>query len=45
FIIGGLVAPLVGIGGSQNAVPLGIIIAVMEIGAILCFIVLTRKKA
>ncbi|MCY9667074.1 multidrug effflux MFS transporter [Paenibacillus alginolyticus] len=45
FIIGGLVAPLVGIGGSQTAVPLGIIIAVMEIGAILCFILLTRKKA
>ncbi|NRF93453.1 multidrug effflux MFS transporter [Paenibacillus frigoriresistens] len=45
FIIGGLVAPLVGIGGSQTAIPLGIIIAVMEIGAILCFILLTRKKA
>lgn len=45
FIIGGLVAPLVGIGGSQTAVPLGIIIAVMELGAILCFILLTRKKA
>jgi len=45
FIIGGLVAPLVGIGGSQTAVPLGIIIAVMEIGAILSFILLTRKKA
>ncbi|SDN41037.1 MFS transporter, DHA1 family, bicyclomycin/chloramphenicol resistance protein [Paenibacillus sp. yr247] len=45
FIIGGAIAPLVGIGGSQTAVPLGIIIALMEIGAILCFVLLTRKKA
>ncbi|OPH59682.1 Bcr/CflA family drug resistance efflux transporter [Paenibacillus ferrarius] len=44
FIIGGIIAPLVGIGGSQTAVPLGIIIAVMEVGAILCFVVLTRTR-
>ncbi|NQX69471.1 multidrug effflux MFS transporter [Paenibacillus alba] len=44
FIIGGIIAPLVGIGGSQTAVPLGIIIAVMEVGAILCFVLLTRTR-
>ncbi|MBD0383786.1 multidrug effflux MFS transporter [Paenibacillus sedimenti] len=42
FIVGGIVAPLVGIGGSQTAVPLGIVIALMEVGAILCFILMTR---
>lgn len=44
FIIGGLIAPLVGLGGSQTAVPLGIIIACMEIGAILCFIGMTKGR-
>lgn len=44
FIIGGLIAPLVGLGGSHTAVPLGIIIAVMEIGAILCFVGMTRGR-
>lgn len=44
FIIGGLIAPLVGLGGSETAVPLGIIIALMEVGAILSFVTLTRKK-
>lgn len=45
FVIGGLVAPLVGLGGSQTAVPLGIIISVMELGAVLCFFLLARKKS
>lgn len=44
FVIGGLVAPLVGLGGNQTAVPLGIIISIMELGAVLCFILLARKK-
>lgn len=44
FIIGGLIAPLVGLGGSHTAVPLGIIIAMMEIGAILCFAGMTRGR-
>ncbi|TXK74490.1 multidrug effflux MFS transporter [Paenibacillus sp. N3.4] len=44
FIGGGVVAPLVGLGGSQTAVPLGIIIAVLELGAIVCFILLTGEK-
>lgn len=44
FVIGGLVAPLVGLGGNQTAVPLGIIIFIMELGAVLCFILLAQKK-
>lgn len=43
---GGLVAPLVGLGGSGTAVPMGIVIAVAEIGAVLCyFIMVGRRKA
>jgi len=45
FIVGSLVAPLVGIGGSHTAVPLGIIIAVMEVGAIVCFTQMTRTRS
>lgn len=46
YIVGGIVAPLVGIGGSQTAVPMGIIIAVADVGAILCyFFMVHRKKA
>ncbi|MDD9266938.1 multidrug effflux MFS transporter [Paenibacillus sp. GCM10023248] len=44
FIIGGLIAPVVGLGGSHTAVPLGIIIACMEIGAILSFVLMTKEK-
>ncbi|MFD0698852.1 multidrug effflux MFS transporter [Paenibacillus sp. GCM10027628] len=44
FIVGGIVAPLVGLGGSQTAVPLGIIIALMETGAIICFARMTRGR-
>lgn len=44
FVIGGLVAPLVGLGGSGTAVPLGVMIAVLELGAIVCFFTLARSK-
>ncbi|NOV01669.1 multidrug effflux MFS transporter [Paenibacillus planticolens] len=44
FIIGGVIAPFVGLGGSHTAVPLGIIIVLMEIGAILCFIGMTKGR-
>lgn len=38
FISGALVAPLVGIGGSNTALPMGIVIALCEIGAVLCYL-------
>lgn len=44
FIFGGIVAPLVGIGGSNNAIPMGIIIAICDVGALLIFIILRRPK-
>jgi DHA1 family bicyclomycin/chloramphenicol resistance-like MFS transporter len=44
FIFGGTVAPLVGLGGSHTAVPMGIVIAAAEAGAILCYVTLTRRK-
>ncbi|AMA72981.1 MULTISPECIES: multidrug effflux MFS transporter [Aneurinibacillus] len=45
FIFGGMVAPLVGLGGSYTAVPMGIVIAVAEASAILCYATLTRHKS
>ncbi|MFZ7101757.1 MAG: multidrug effflux MFS transporter [Peptococcaceae bacterium] len=43
MIIGALVAPLVGIGGSQTAVPMGIVIAAMGTGAVFSYLVLIRE--
>lgn len=46
FIFGGIVAPLVGIGGSHTALPMGIIIAAADVGSILCyFFMVHRQKA
>lgn len=44
FIFGAFVAPLVGIGGSNNAVPMGIIIAICDVGALLIYLFLRRPK-
>lgn len=43
FVFGGFMAPLVGIGGSHTAVPMGITIAVAETAAVLCYLLLVRK--
>ncbi|MDR3543003.1 MAG: multidrug effflux MFS transporter [Desulfosporosinus sp.] len=43
FVIGAIVAPLVGLGGGNTAVPMGIVIAVAEIGAILCYALLRPR--
>lgn len=43
FILGGLAAPLVGIGGESSAIGMGLIIAVCEVGAFLSFLLLTRN--
>ena len=42
FVIGAIVAPLVGLGGGNTAVPMGIVIAVTEVGAILSYGILRR---
>ncbi|TGE32240.1 Bcr/CflA family efflux MFS transporter [Desulfosporosinus sp. Sb-LF] len=44
LLIGAIVAPLVGLGGSNTAVPMGIVIAVTEVGAILSYAILRRGK-
>ncbi|WP_239616276.1 multidrug effflux MFS transporter [Cohnella mopanensis] len=43
FLLGGLLAPIVGIAGSANALPMGIIIAVTDIGAIICYFIMVHK--
>lgn len=42
FLFGGLAAPLVGLGGEHTAVPLGIVIAGLCLGAVLCYLTLIR---
>nr|WP_243864527.1 multidrug effflux MFS transporter [Paenibacillus castaneae] len=44
FTFGGIMAPLVGLGGSANALPMGIWIVIAELGAVLCYIFMIRKK-
>ncbi|WP_068774782.1 multidrug effflux MFS transporter [Paenibacillus sp. FJAT-26967] len=44
FILGALVAPLVGIAGSATAVPMGVVIAASDLGAVLCYWVMIRRK-
>ncbi|MBM4761782.1 multidrug effflux MFS transporter [Bacillus sp. B15-48] len=43
--IGGMVAPIVGILGSQTAIPLGIVIAVCSSSAFLTYLLLIRKRS
>lgn len=45
FVMGAIVAPLVGIAGSHTAVPMGVIIAIADVGAIVSYLLLTRKKS
>ena len=42
FILGAITAPLVGIGGSNTAIPMAIVIAICNIGALVCFKKLVR---
>jgi MFS transporter, DHA1 family, multidrug resistance protein len=44
FIFGGIVSPLVGLGGSGTALPMSIIIAASEAGAVLCYFLLARNR-
>ncbi|OXS60441.1 MFS transporter [Cohnella sp. CIP 111063] len=43
FLFGAALAPLVGIAGSANALPMGILIAAANIGAVACYIFMVRK--
>ncbi|MEF2966012.1 multidrug effflux MFS transporter [Paenibacillus sp. M1] len=46
FILGALVAPLVGLGGGQTSLPMALVIVCGDIGALLCYLllVLPRRK-
>ncbi len=44
FISGALVAPLVGIGGSNTALPMGVVIALCEAGAVLYYLLMARPS-
>ncbi|AYK05995.1 MULTISPECIES: multidrug effflux MFS transporter [Brevibacillus] len=43
LIFGALLAPLVGIGGSGTAVPMAIVIAAADVGALLCYYFMVHK--
>ncbi|RUS49070.1 multidrug effflux MFS transporter [Cohnella sp. AR92] len=45
FIFGGIVSPLVGLGGSDNAIPMGIVIASADVLALAFFFLLAGKKS
>jgi DHA1 family bicyclomycin/chloramphenicol resistance-like MFS transporter len=45
YIIGGLAAPLVGLGGSGTAVPMGIVIASFDVGSLLCYALLVKRRS
>ncbi len=42
FILGAAVAPLVGLAGERDALPMGIVIAVADVGAVLCYLFFVR---
>ncbi|MCJ8012059.1 multidrug effflux MFS transporter [Paenibacillus sp. KQZ6P-2] len=42
YIFGGIVSPLVGIGGGTSAVPMGIVIAGADLFSVLCYLLLVR---
>ncbi|WP_434751449.1 multidrug effflux MFS transporter [Paenibacillus amylolyticus] len=44
FLLGGLVAPLVGLGGEHTAVPMGIVIACADLAAVVLYFVMIGKK-
>ncbi|TWF96167.1 Bcr/CflA family multidrug efflux MFS transporter [Saccharopolyspora dendranthemae] len=44
FMIGGLVSPLVGIAGSNTAVPMGVVMGALSVSAVVVFAVLARRR-
>jgi DHA1 family bicyclomycin/chloramphenicol resistance-like MFS transporter len=45
LLLGGIVAPLVGLGGSQSALPMGLVIACTSVGAVIVYVFMVRRKA
>jgi MFS transporter, DHA1 family, multidrug resistance protein len=44
FAFGGIASPLVGIGGEESAIPMGLVIACASIGAVISFVFLVLRK-
>lgn len=44
FLLGGVIAPIVGIAGRDNALPMGILIAAAELGAALAYVFMVRRS-
>jgi DHA1 family bicyclomycin/chloramphenicol resistance-like MFS transporter len=45
YVVGALVAPLVGIAGTGTALPMAIVIATLSLGATACYLALARPRA
>ena len=45
YVVGALVAPLVGIAGTGTALPMAIVIAVLSLGALLSYLALARPRS
>jgi len=43
MLLGGLISPLSGLGGSETAVPIGVVIAACSAGALLCYLLTIRR--
>lgn len=44
FVIGAIVAPMTGLGGSESDLPMATIIALCEAGAVLCYVFVIRRS-
>ena len=45
YVVGALVAPVVGIAGTGTALPMAIVIAVLSLGALLSYLALARPRS
>jgi len=44
YVVGGAVAPLAGIGGTHTALPMAVVIALLDVAAVSTFVILTRFR-
>jgi MFS transporter, DHA1 family, multidrug resistance protein len=44
FAFGGITSPLVGIGGEESAIPMGLVIVISSMGAVISYIFLVLRK-
>jgi len=44
FALGGIVSPLVGIGGVHTAIPMGVVMVCTGCGSILTYLILVKRK-